>query len=216
MVILDLFSGTGSVSNAAQSRGYNAVSLDRDMDASIKTDVMEWNYQQLPPRMFDLIWASPPCTEYSRAKTTAPRKIHEANKVVERTLEIIRYFEPKYFVIENPQTGLLKEQEFMQELDYVDVDYCKYGFPYRKRTRLWNNFKQQLEDKVKPLCKKDCNSMNEARTRHIAEAQRMPSGKKANWGERRKFEQAELYKVPEPLINDVLDAAGLSGLGEGL
>jgi hypothetical protein len=204
VIVLDLFSGTGSVRKAAEARGIYTVSLDRDMDASIRTDIMDWDYKQYPPRWVDFIWAS-------RAKTTAPRKLNEANAIVKRTLEIIEYFEPKHFVIENPQTGLLKDQCFMQDLDYVDVDYCKYGFPYRKRTRLWNNFKQALEQKVKPLCKKDCNSMNEAQTPHIAEAQRMPSGKKEQWGERRKFEQSELYKVPDGLIDDVLDAAGLSG-----
>ena len=45
----------------------------------------------------------------------------------------------------------------MDSLPYVDIDYCKYGMPYRKRTRLWNNVFQWLP---KPLCKKDCGSMN--------------------------------------------------------
>ena len=73
------------------------------------------------------------------AKRTAPRNIPKANEVVERTLDIINYLCPTYFVLENPQTGYLKKQDFMQDRYYVDVDYCKYGMPYRKRTRLWNN-----------------------------------------------------------------------------
>ena len=52
--------------------------------------------------------------------------------------------------------------------------------------------------------------MNEAGKRHIAEAQRMPSGKKAQWGDRRKFSQSELYRIPEKLINNVIDAIELS------
>jgi hypothetical protein len=27
----------------------------------------------------------------------------------------------------------------MQGRPYNDLDYCRYGMPYRKRTRLWNN-----------------------------------------------------------------------------
>ncbi len=27
----------------------------------------------------------------------------------------------------------------MEYLPYNDIDYCKYGFDYRKRTRVWNN-----------------------------------------------------------------------------
>ena len=29
----------------------------------------------------------------------------------------------------------------MNEFDFKDVDYCKYGFKYKKRTRLWNNIR---------------------------------------------------------------------------
>jgi len=34
---------------------------------------------------------------------------------------------------------MLKNQEFMEGLRYVDIDYCKYGFNCRKRTRIWTN-----------------------------------------------------------------------------
>ena len=40
----------------------------------------------------------------------------------------------------------------MDEFDLKDVDYCKYGFNYRKKTRLWNNITTW---KPRDLCKKD-------------------------------------------------------------
>ena len=43
------------------------------------------------------------------------------------------------FFIENPQTGLLKKQPFIKGIPFCDVDYCQYGKPYRKRTRIWTN-----------------------------------------------------------------------------
>ena len=90
-----------------------------------------------------LIWFGPrPLARnivWLKLQTTAPRNIPKANEVVVRTLDIINYLNPTYFVLENPQTGYLKKQDFMQDRYYVDVDYCKYGMPYRKRTRLWNN-----------------------------------------------------------------------------
>ena len=129
MRILDLFSGTGSVAKVFRSYGHIVTTLDRDLPADIQTDIMDWKYKELPRKSFDVIWASPPCTEYSLAKTTGVRKIDEANAIVKRTLEIIAYFNPTTWILESPQTGLLKKQVFMVGLPYVDVDYCKYGMP---------------------------------------------------------------------------------------
>ena len=95
-----------------------------------------------------------------------------------KTSEKMKYLTPKYLVIENFQSGPLKKQPFMGEFKYNDVDYCKYGMPYYKRTRLWNN----LENfKPKELCKNDCGNVRDGK--HIATAQRMPNGKKTHWGE---------------------------------
>ena len=139
MRVLELFSGTGSVGNVCKRLGCEVVSLDRDMDADIRTDIMDWDYRTYPPGYFDVIWSSPPCTEYSRAKTVGVRKLDDANSVVKRTLEIIDYLQPTYWMMENPQSGLLKDQSVVLGRPYNDLDYCKYGVPYRKRIRLWNN-----------------------------------------------------------------------------
>ena len=201
MKLLELFSGTGSIGRVAKERGFEVVSLDLK-NADINCDILGWNYKIYPVGYFDFIWSSPPCTEYSIAKQTGVRKIEEANRIVMKTIEIIEYFNPRIWFIENPQTGLLQKQEFMIGKPYMDVDYCKYGMPYRKRTRLWNNL---YEWEPQPLCKRDCNSMDG--NRHKETAQRAPSGKKTNWKENYTlFKQDELYRIPEQLINEILDA----------
>jgi len=201
MKLLELFSGTQSVGKVARELGFDVLCLDRDMPADIKADILDWDYRQITPGSYQVIWASPPCTEYSRAKTVGVRNLNLANKIVKRTLEIIEYLQPKYFIIENPQTGLLKDQEFMRDIPYNDVDYCRYGMRYRKRTRLWNNL-SDYEWEPRPLCQGDCGSVEHGR--HVEVAQRgRCKGERTG---KQSHKQSELYVVPSDLITELLEA----------
>ncbi len=145
MYLLELFSGTKSVSKAV-SEVYTCFSLDisSQNDPDIVVDVLNWDYKQFSPGYFDVIWASPPCTEYSIAKNAwenrgHPRKLDLADSIVKKTLDIIDYLKPRLWFIENPRTGLLKSRYFMKDLPFYDVTYCRYGFPFKKETRIWSN-----------------------------------------------------------------------------
>ena len=108
MRLLELSCGTKSIGNVAEQLGYEVTSLD-SKHADINTDILNWDYTTYEPKHFEVIWASPPCTEYSRALTTRTLNINSANQIVLKTLKILEYLNPGYYVIENPQTGLLKE-----------------------------------------------------------------------------------------------------------
>ena len=58
MGILRLFAGVGSVGNVFKDWGWEVASLDRDIDADIKTDIMDWDYRTYKPEYFDVIWSS--------------------------------------------------------------------------------------------------------------------------------------------------------------
>lgn len=155
MKVLELFSGTGSVGKCCKALDWEVVSLDIDERADIVCDILKWNYKIYDKDYFDVIWASPPCDEYSCMNYCRPEKVPDiegANKLVLKTLEIMNYFNCYLWFIENPQTGLLKNQSFMKELPFYDVDYCMYNHIIRKRTRIWTN-KKNWNNK---LCDKSC------------------------------------------------------------
>ena len=126
MKLLELFSGTGSVGSAFASAGWEVTSLDSDpkTDATIHEDILTWDYSTYPPGHFDVIWSSPCCTHYSCARRGAktPRNLALADSLVLRSQEIISYFNPPAWFIENPQTGLLKDRPFMHSIPFCDVD----------------------------------------------------------------------------------------------
>ena len=74
--LLELFCGTKSVGRAFAAAGWEVVSLDivSKFEPTILCDIRSWDYTTFPPGHFDMVWASPVCTEYSRALTTRPRR----------------------------------------------------------------------------------------------------------------------------------------------
>ena len=155
MSVLELFSGTNSVGKVCKEIGWKTVSVDLIMEADHKCDIMDFDYKQYPRDHFDVVWASPPCTAYSnlqncwlnrerKGKVFTKERMEEdrkeADKLVLKTLEIIDYFKPSLWFIENPQTGQLRKREIMKDIPFYDVDYCMYSdWGYRKRTRIWTN-----------------------------------------------------------------------------
>lgn len=145
MRLLELFCGTKSVSKAVGTQFNEVVSLDvmPGFEPTITADILTWDYRVFPPGHFHTIWASPPCTEFSCLNHSRPSKTPNlalADSIVKRTIEIIEYYRPERFFIENPQTGSLKDRPYMDGIPFVDMDYCQFSdWGYRKRTRFWTN-----------------------------------------------------------------------------
>ena len=148
MKLLELFSGTKSVSKVADELGWEVVSLDLK-GADINCNILDWDYRQYEPGSFDIIWASPPCNCFSHFRKCLLGRFgiteesiqndieNIALPVLYKTIEIIDYLNPKYYFIENPQTGRMKEY---MDRPFYDVDYCQYSdWGYKKGTHIWTS-----------------------------------------------------------------------------
>lgn len=201
MRVLEIFCGTKSIGKVAEKMGHSVVSIDieKKFEPTIVADVLKWDYKQFRPGYFDFIWASPPCTEFSKAKTNGVRDIKSATKLVRRTLRIIEYFKPKYFVIENP-VGLLRHQPVMKNYMHLmkTVSYCRYGFLYKKDTDLWTNILFKPKKCVKGS---HCQSMKEV-GHHTQSVQQ---GATYCNGERIKstHKLIDRYSIPKGLVCDI-------------
>ena len=147
MKVLELFSGTGSIKKVCDELSWECVSVDITSElypVDYEVDILTWDYKKLPKDSFDIIWASPPCNSFSSMLFLSPhidqnKLIREVGlPLLNKTLEIIDYFNPTYFFIENPNSGLMKN--FINDLiPYIKVCYCRYGYEYMKPTRIWTN-----------------------------------------------------------------------------
>tara|TARA_R110002167_G_scaffold355988_2_gene570610 strand:+ start:6692 stop:7381 length:690 start_codon:yes stop_codon:yes gene_type:complete len=220
--ILELFSGTGSVGKVCKQLGWETLSVDIDGRADINCDILSWDYKQYPKDSFDAIWASPPCASFSvlqyswigrnRDGKIFTREDIETNMtnvgdpLAKRTLEIINYFKPELWFMENPNTGNLKNREYMIDLPCYIVDYCMYSdWGYRKRTRIWTNKKDW-----KPLTcdnKGTCGNMigslhktNLGNTERLLKAEKRLKHKEDVSGLKKRTSLDDRYRIPEDLI----------------
>ena len=217
--ILELFSGTHSIGKVAKERGYEVVSLDRDLPATIKADIMTWDYKAAyPVGHFDIIAASPVCLWWSLLRGSNIGKKSRAHgglpftkeliqqdietfgkPMVDKVREIIDYFNPTYWWIENPKTGKMKS--YILDLPFYDVDYCQYSdWGYKKSTRFWTNI-TIFTPKVCDL--KTC--PNVVGTRHNKALGAVEKGK---WGVEGTSKH-DRYRIPPLLITDLFNATGL-------
>ena len=176
----------------------------------IKEDILTWDYKKtFEVGEFDIITASPVCSLWSIIrKCWIGRKFKNSNEIVTRetlqrdidnfgkpmvdkVFEIIEYFKPKYFWVENPRTSkmwkYIKEQYNFSEDKYLTFDYCKYSdFGYKKPTTFLTNI-PNIKHKI---CNYDCDNLIDNTKKHKITVE-YANGR------------LERYRIPLNLIEDM-------------
>lgn len=203
--ILEVFCGE----NKSASRGIRrlcsnpgmlriiTVDVKHECDPTIIVDVRKWNPSSAIGGKVDFAWLSPPCPEYSKAKTTGTRDLITADEIAKAALRIITQVRPTAWALENP-TGLLRHRPFMRELAHLlrPTTYCMFNdgstdnFEYRKETDIYTNIPCPL-----PHCRLTPCHHKQKYGNHSATAQR---GHSKNGTPGNKVEL--LHRVPHGLV----------------
>jgi hypothetical protein len=181
--------------------GYEVISLDKvkRTKPDFVVDILEWPYwEYFQPGNFDLITASVPCNEYSSAKTIGERDMQGADKIVRKTLEIIEYFAPEKWWIENPRKGYLKSRNILDKYPHIDLDYCQFSdWGYNKPTRFWGS--SNVVDKPSLVC-------DFATCPNLVDG---PKGRKRHkhrlGGFKMKFSTRQKGRIPERVVEYLLE-----------
>ena len=208
MKVLELFAGSRSVGKVAEEMGFEVFSVDHSAFKGIDlVKDIEYLISEDIPFIPDVIWASPPCTTYSIAAVSHHRLngntisdfAIKSDKLVLKTLELIKHFDCKYF-IENPR-GMLRKQKFMEEIPRTTVTYCSYGDVEgnhrMKPTDIWSNHIFNMFNlegwNPKPIC------FNGNKKCHHESAPR--GSKTGTQGLKNNYERS---KIPTQLIKEIL------------
>lgn len=171
--MLDLFAGLGGASEAmVQSENWDVMRIENNpmlmgVAHSSQIDVIDFRDTlrgmiddgYIPDRL-DLLWASPPCTEFSLAYSSPQsianregREYQPSMELLEATIDIIEMLQPKYWVIENVRGAVKWFKPYLGEQVKV-INHSLF---------LWGNFPSFEVGQIESKYNKDSSSRDPLR-----------------------------------------------------
>jgi hypothetical protein len=203
---IELFCGTKSFTKVAKERESSTFTVDINprFFPDVVKDILTMDINVIPTPI-DILWASPPCECFSVASigknwrkdndsyTPQTSKTKNALRLLERTAEIIKLTNPRYWFIENPRCVTRKVlPDILDRYGLIwkqhTVTYCQYGDTRMKPTDIWTN----CDIEFRPPCKNgdDCH-------------ERAPRG--ARTGTQGLKGATERGVIPKKLMDDIFD-----------
>lgn len=158
-VVLSLFDFSGRWSRPYRERDYQVFQAD----LKLGIDVLELNPTDLPFEHVDVLLAAPPCTDFASSGAQYWKikdddgRTEASMNLVSKTLELVEYYKPRYWAIENPVGRISKlfpelgtpwyfnPHEFAQLADDPESER------YTKKTGLWGVFNPPQKHPLTPI-----------------------------------------------------------------
>jgi site-specific DNA-cytosine methylase len=158
MNVVELFSGSGTLSKEFRDAGHNVFSIDIRKrkgicEPDLKKNILHLLRKEIPFEKVDVVWASPPCDVFSKASggfhwtaeglpKTEKCMLHI--QILKKSLALIQKLNPTIFFIENPDGKMKYRNELVSFLIKNEgmtkkLFYSNYGFPLPKPTNLFTN-----------------------------------------------------------------------------
>jgi hypothetical protein len=163
--ILDLCGGTGAWSRPYSKAGYRVIIVDpQDIREDTFAELLKMDIRLYRKLVYGInlykvhgILCAPPCTHFSGSGAQywkvkdADGRTDEALEIIDACLDIIDWFKPKWWVLENPVGRLPKLRPNRLGEPVVRFQPYEYGDPWTKKTCLWGNFTIPVKNPVVPV-----------------------------------------------------------------
>jgi hypothetical protein len=161
--LISLFDRTGNASRPYYENGWHIIKIDIQNGI----DILAWDYTVVPKEGKIGIISMNPCDNYAtsgakhfKAKDLDGRTA-KSQLLNDKTKEIIDYFNPFFWMIENPRTRIHKLNEWMGQrpkfifnpCDFAGYDPEPENSRYNKETWLFGKFNDPVKKRLEPIYK---------------------------------------------------------------
>lgn len=153
-MMVDLCSGLGGASEAFLQAGWDVLRIENnpllaDTPNTVMMDIAELKPQPHEYLKVDLVWASPPCRDFSTAYS-APKSIAQRAgidyapdmEILEDAIRIIEELKPRFWVVENVRGAIKDFEPYLGTPRLIIGPFVLWGnFPLFDMPPEWNHTK---------------------------------------------------------------------------